>query len=475
MSGSAHVVVDTVGTYTSARRPAPRTATTHAPATTCHQHDRRPTPHAAPRPRRRRRRPPPRTTTHDHDDATDHDDRRPRPRRRPRPPTTTPTTTTPTTTTTSRRPVPTNPEAGAQLPISYDLAAEPNRLFVSPSGLDTNPGTVSQPLATLSAAVARATSGYRTTIVVRGGTYRQGQVSLPAQQADHPHRLPRRDARVHRRTTAHRAPGPPMARCAGTRTPTCPSATAAGSRSRPARTSPVTRVGKYADQAWIGTHPAAPGEHEGRRGRRARSGSTPPSDRIYLTAADSAAAGHRGVEAPPSSSRSTPPTPGWRASPSAATRTTPACTGRSAWRRPPTGCTIRDVVIEDAAYQAIQLAGSSDILDEVTIERTTITGSNWMGVAASLTDDLTLDRVLITGDQPLGRVHDVAAVGRVEDVAHVAHHGVEQRDPRQPGARAVVRPEQLRRHRRQQRHHRERRLPPSSSRSPTGSRWSTTG
>jgi hypothetical protein len=67
--------------------------------------------------------------------------------------------------------------AGAALPISYNLASLTGTvLYVSPTGSDSNTGTVSSPYATLSKAVSVAPSGG--TIVLRGGTYRQGGVSI---------------------------------------------------------------------------------------------------------------------------------------------------------------------------------------------------------------------------------------------------------------------------------------------------------
>jgi hypothetical protein len=67
--------------------------------------------------------------------------------------------------------------AGASLPISYSLSSLTGTIYyVSPSGSDSNSGTVGSPFATLSKAVSTAASG--ATIVLRGGTYRQGGLSI---------------------------------------------------------------------------------------------------------------------------------------------------------------------------------------------------------------------------------------------------------------------------------------------------------
>ena len=59
------------------------------------------------------------------------------------------------------------------------------------------------------------------------------------------------------------------------------------------------------------------------------------------------------------------------------------------------GTTLRNVEVTDAAFQAVQYAGSSTIQGAV-MENVTLARANWMGVASSLVDNLTLKSVLIT-------------------------------------------------------------------------------
>ena len=71
-------------------------------------------------------------------------------------------------------------DAGAQLPITYNLSSLGGTVrYVATSGSDTATGTVTAPYATLSKAISASASG--DSIVVRGGTYRnQGSVVVPS-------------------------------------------------------------------------------------------------------------------------------------------------------------------------------------------------------------------------------------------------------------------------------------------------------
>ncbi len=59
------------------------------------------------------------------------------------------------------------------------------------------------------------------------------------------------------------------------------------------------------------------------------------------------------------------------------------------------GTTMRNVEITDAAFQAVQYAGSSPIKG-ATMTNVTIARANWMGVSSTLVDDLTMKAVKIT-------------------------------------------------------------------------------
>ncbi|MGX7669757.1 right-handed parallel beta-helix repeat-containing protein [Plantactinospora sp. DSM 117369] len=64
------------------------------------------------------------------------------------------------------------PEAATGAPRALAYPVPAGALFVSPAGSDSAPGTESQPLRTLTAAVAKVAAGG--TIVMRGGVYREG-------------------------------------------------------------------------------------------------------------------------------------------------------------------------------------------------------------------------------------------------------------------------------------------------------------
>lgn len=66
---------------------------------------------------------------------------------------------------------------GAHLPISYNLSSLTGTVrYVATNGSDANTGTVSKPYATVAKAIN--SSGNNDTIVVRGGTYRQGSIQI---------------------------------------------------------------------------------------------------------------------------------------------------------------------------------------------------------------------------------------------------------------------------------------------------------
>ncbi len=69
------------------------------------------------------------------------------------------------------------------LTTSYPIPM--NAVFVSPNGDNANAGTESSPLATLAAAVQRAPSG--ATIVMRAGTYREGDITISRQLTIQPY------------------------------------------------------------------------------------------------------------------------------------------------------------------------------------------------------------------------------------------------------------------------------------------------
>lgn len=379
VSGSAHVIVDVVGVFTAARlldpaaaeeeatkirrRRGSTTTTTVAPTTTTTV---------------------PRTTTTTVAPTTT---------------TTTTTTTTvpPTTTTTTVPPAPQQGVvAGAVLPVSYDTSVYSTALHVATTGSDTNPGTAARPVATLARAIALAPSSTTTTtIIVHGGTYRQGQLSVSSSKPV--------------RIVAASGSTPVFD---GSQALTGTWTTDGALRSHAYTPIPVTDgsgisfttgqnltniAGRHADQVWVGT----------RQLRQVMSKTAVVDgtffvdaayNRVYLTATD---AGSGPVAASALTHFASFSAPGTTVEGITIRRYSNHASIYGVVRVNQTAdrFTMRDTVIEDAAYQAVQLAGSTsgDLLDRVTLDRVTITGSNWMGVAAMLTDNLTINRTRITG------------------------------------------------------------------------------
>jgi hypothetical protein len=63
------------------------------------------------------------------------------------------------------------------------------------------------------------------------------------------------------------------------------------------------------------------------------------------------------------------------------------------------GTVLRNLVVSDSAFQAIQYAGGTSlagIIQGALLEHVTVTRSNWMGVSATLVDDFTMRSVRIT-------------------------------------------------------------------------------
>jgi hypothetical protein len=273
-------------------------------------------------------------------------------------------------------------------------------VVVATDGSDANPGTLAQPLATLTAAVARVASwpiGRPATIVVRGGLYRQGGVTINGGRAvtviAHPGEVP-----VF--TGAAPLTGPWTAQD-GTEwhayTPQ-PVTDGSGIAFTGGQNLNGDGVGRFPDQVWVGERQlrqvstlaqVAPGTFFVDRS----------TGRVHLHPVDRAAgpveASSRpqfvrinGADTTVEGLRIT------RYSNNAASYGV-VLVGATAHRS-----TLRDVEIRDAAYQAVQYAGNTSpgqIVENARLERVTIADSGWMGVSATLVAGLTVSDSRITG------------------------------------------------------------------------------
>jgi hypothetical protein len=311
----------------------------------------------------------------------------------PRPPVPTPTPTpTPTT--------PTPPVApaglvGARLPISVPVESLAGSVvYIAPDGDDAASGTREAPMRTLRAAISRVRTGTNPTVVVRGGLYREGRVTIPEGPAvrvlAYPGELPEfrgsvpfQDGwTVEDGLSWHAYTPQPVTNGGGISFTSGQNLTGEG-------------VGKYPDQAWVG----------GTRLRQvtARSAVVPgtfwvdrSNGRIYLSTSDVIAGG---VEVSGLDVFLTIQAPGTVVEGIRINRFSNSADDQGVVRFLSTadGTLLRDVQVFDAAFQAVSMAGrqsTTGLLAGVTLENVTIAGANWMGITATLVDDLTLRRVL---------------------------------------------------------------------------------
>lgn len=287
--------------------------------------------------------------------------------------------------------------AGAHLPIAYELSSLTGPvLYVAPDGSDNGNGSPTAPYATL--AKAYSASAEKGTIVVRGGTYRQGDVVIaggkPVRIIAYPGEIPVFDgaAAVSGGWTSegslqYRAYTP------------IPVSDGNGISFTSGQNLTGGAIGKYADEAWAGdTQLRQVGDKasvaDGRFFVDRDNG------RIYLTASDVS----RGnievanlrhfltIQARNSSVE------GLRI-----IRFANSASDYGVIRIFDDGdnAVLRNVEISDSAFISVTIAGNTNRTGNLNtgtkLVHVTITHSNWMGVNATYSDDLVLDGVNISG------------------------------------------------------------------------------
>lgn len=297
-------------------------------------------------------------------------------------------------------PAPSGPDpasdAGAKLPISYDLASiSGTKYFVATSGSDSAAGSQSAPLRTVAAALAKVPNGGSATVVVRGGTYREGRLTIPSGRAvriiAHPRETPmfvgsqvyssgwvtEGSYRYHSYTPQ------PVTNASGISFSSGQGLTGSG-------------AGKFPDQAWVG----------GKQLRQVTSKSAvtagtfwvdSSNKRIYLASTDVSAGtvevSDKDVFLTIQGARSAlEGVVVSRFSNSADDYGVVKILGTG------DGAVIRNVQISEAAFQALMLAGeesTSGILYDVLLENVSVLAPNWMGVSANMVENVTLNRVRI--------------------------------------------------------------------------------
>lgn len=290
--------------------------------------------------------------------------------------------------------------AGAQLPITYNLASLNGPIkYVATTGSDTTgTGTAAAPYASLSRAISAAADN--DAIVIRGGTYRQGDIVIPAAKSlrimAYPGEIPvfnGADAAATGWATEglfkyHAYAPQPVVDGYGITFSTGMNLNGDG-------------VGKFSDQAWVGTAT----QQQVTTKAAVVAGKfwvDRTNSRLYMTAADVDRGGieysskdvFMNVNAPNSSLE------GIRI-----TRFSSNPGDGAALRFLSTAdfSVVRNVEVSETSFIAVSYAGGvggSDILTDGLMQNVTLRGSNWMGVSPVYTDRMTFDKMLITGMNP---------------------------------------------------------------------------
>jgi hypothetical protein len=281
---------------------------------------------------------------------------------------------------------------GAVLPISYSLGSLSGTVrYVATNGSDTSgTGSVSAPYATLSKAVSVATAN--DSVVVRGGTYRQGNVSISTSKTlkimAYPGEIPVfNGAQVASGWVTDGSlqyiPYTPR-----------PATDGSGISFTTGQNLTGDGVGKYPDQAWLGATQL-----------RQVSAKTSVVDgtfwvdrtanRLYMTPAN---AGQGGVEVSQANVFLTVNSPNTSIEGLRVTRysNTASDYGVIKFQTTADNSLMRNVEISDTAFIAVLYDGTSNRNDGGRMLNVTVTRSNWMGISAVFTDNLTLDRVKLS-------------------------------------------------------------------------------
>lgn len=297
---------------------------------------------------------------------------------------------------------------GAVLPHSWNLSTLSGVVFYvgGPGASDSNAGTVTLPLATVAAALNKTAALTPTTIVVRGGTYREGQLTVPMNK----------QARI----VAY--PGE-LVTFTGAES-FASGWTAEGTLSFHAYVAQPVNFGsglfdssgfadpaaQYPDQLWVGAQALKQvlSKAEVVNGKFFVDAA---NGRIYMTTADKDSGPVEASKLPWFIRIQGNPTvlEGLRISrfsnslgdygvvriEDASTKTSPL-----------SNCALRHVEILDSAMQAVQASSATwggsapvypeDIVKDVTFDHVTIERSNWMGISATLVDGLFIRFTKIT-------------------------------------------------------------------------------
>ncbi|TAH37484.1 hypothetical protein EYC59_00005, partial [Candidatus Saccharibacteria bacterium] len=281
--------------------------------------------------------------------------------------------------------------AGVHLPISYDLSSLTGNIrYVATNGNDGSAGGASNPYATLSKAYSASASG--DTIVVRGGTYRQGNVTIaankPVRIVAYPGEIPVFNGATPAsggwagegslQSRAYTAM--PVTSGSGINFPGGQNLTGAGD-------------GKFPDEAWVGNT-----QLKQVQSKDAVSSGTfaVEGGRLYMTASDVA----RGnVEVSNLRNFINVQAPGTTLEGIKVTRFANSANDYGVIKLNGSAdkTLLKNVEVSDTAFIAVTISGGADTNNGTTFKNVTMANSNWMGVNPTYTDNLTFDSVDIHG------------------------------------------------------------------------------
>lgn len=296
---------------------------------------------------------------------------------------------------------------GANIPISYSLSSLSGTVYyVSPSGSDSNSGSASSPYATLSKAVSTAAAG--SSIVIRGGTYR-GQavaaVNKTLHIAAYPGETPIFDG------TQIVSSGWTTSGSNSYRSYTPLAATVgSGIQFTTGQNLTGTGVGKYPDQAWVGSTEL----QQVMTLAEVTSGKfyvDQTNKRMYLSNTD-ISKGNIGISQLQQFAKVTGSNVTiegvtiQRYSDLANTNGVLTITG--------SGFNMKNTVISDASFFTMTLSGGGGILKSAIFDHITIQGSNFMGIEATYVDGLVVKNSKLDGANSFGEFTSSPVSGAIK-------------------------------------------------------------
>jgi hypothetical protein len=288
---------------------------------------------------------------------------------------------------------------GANLPISYNLSSlSGTQRFVATDGSDTTgTGSQSAPYATLAKAISVAVNG--DSIVVRGGTYRQGNIAInkSVKIIAYPGEVPTFNG-AQSPTTAWVTEGTTLAYQSYTPQPVTDGS---GISFTTGQNLAAGAIGKYPDQAWKGnTQLQQVADKASVVPGKFWVDTTVGATRIYLSSTDAAS----GVEYSKLNIFGTVIGPNVTMEGFQITRFSNSAKDAGVLRflKTASNSLMKNMALYDAAFITVTYGETSGLLNNSTMQNVTIANANWMGSSALYTDNFKMDGVKITNSNQFG-------------------------------------------------------------------------